>query len=390
MQFHEYLSLRNRTLKFSKRADFRSLARHMKTDEMRSHVLERVEEAIKHERDEVAIGELHNLVLEIAAEQKWVDADRPFYNVWPIAESLANDVRLNLPFSAVEIPFNAMVLRFARGHEPCGLANAIVFWDKEWQTRPSVNVVCFQSGTHDRFVVRYDYDPDELVENWLQDTESKWETSDEWRSNADAGQAAHLRVVALTVRLVVFIGLLANDRDMVTPIVLTKDQAKYESTDDDKIKKWLEDRAARRAGRGFDVGKKLQAERDASPHWRNPHLCLFWTGTGRTKPIIQMRRGAVVQRVSMADVPTGYLGPESDEELVCSETTPRESISKARRFSIFKRDEYRCRLCGKSAGTSVTLHVDHRVPLAKGGSNEDDNLWTLCDQCNLGKSDTVL
>jgi 5-methylcytosine-specific restriction endonuclease McrA len=34
--------------------------------------------------------------------------------------------------------------------------------------------------------------------------------------------------------------------------------------------------------------------------------------------------------------------------------------------------------------------IRSQVPLAKGGSNEDDNLWTLCDHCNLGKSDTVL
>ena len=72
------------------------------------------------------------------------------------------------------------------------------------------------------------------------------------------------------------------------------------------------------------------------------------------------------------------------------EKTPRESVSKSRRFEILKRDGYKCQLCGRSQSDGVTLHVDHRIPLAKGGANEDENLWTLCEDCNLGKSDRDL
>ncbi|MGL4943487.1 MAG: HNH endonuclease [Thermoguttaceae bacterium] len=32
------------------------------------------------------------------------------------------------------------------------------------------------------------------------------------------------------------------------------------------------------------------------------------------------------------------------------------------------------------------MHVDHIVPRSKGGTNDDDNLQTLCQKCNLGKS----
>ena len=182
-----------------------------------------------------------------------------------------------------------------------------------------------------------------------------------------------------------------NGDDLITPIVLAKDRAKYESTDDPDVKLWLENRAATRAGRGFEVGKRLELERETSPHFRNPHLCLFWTGEGRKIPIIQLRSGSVIQRVSMADVPTGYLGPETENELFIDlDKTPRESISKSRRFAILKRDDYRCQLCGQSQADGAKLHVDHRTALANGGSNEDDNLWTLCDTCNLGKSDKSL
>jgi 5-methylcytosine-specific restriction endonuclease McrA len=104
-----------------------------------------------------------------------------------------------------------------------------------------------------------------------------------------------------------------------------------------------------------------------------------------------MRSGALIQKVSIAEVPTGYLGPETDDEnRTFDEKTPRESLSRARRFAVFKRDDYRCRLCGRSQADGIVLHVDHRIPVAKNGSNEDGNLWTLCEDCNLGKSDADL
>lgn len=66
----------------------------------------------------------------------------------------------------------------------------------------------------------------------------------------------------------------------------------------------------------------------------------------------------------------------------------RSSLSPRLRFAIFKRDHYRCQLCGASSLTnkSVELEIDHKVPLAKGGTNHMDNLWVLCRPCNQGKS----
>ena len=64
--------------------------------------------------------------------------------------------------------------------------------------------------------------------------------------------------------------------------------------------------------------------------------------------------------------------------------TKRKSISKKTRFEIFKRDGFICRYCGATPPT-VILHVDHIIAVASGGGNEDDNLVTSCDACNLGK-----
>lgn len=58
-----------------------------------------------------------------------------------------------------------------------------------------------------------------------------------------------------------------------------------------------------------------------------------------------------------------------------------------RRFRILQRDEFQCRYCGRRARDGVRLEVDHIVPRARGGSDNDDNLVTACHECNSGKSD---
>lgn len=60
------------------------------------------------------------------------------------------------------------------------------------------------------------------------------------------------------------------------------------------------------------------------------------------------------------------------------------------RFAVLKRDGYRCQICGRSAQDGIKLEVDHKVARAKGGTDVPANLWTLCFDCNRGKSDENL
>lgn len=59
------------------------------------------------------------------------------------------------------------------------------------------------------------------------------------------------------------------------------------------------------------------------------------------------------------------------------------------RFKVFQRDKFKCCLCGASPAkdSSVELHIDHIIPWSKGGETVIENLQTLCNKCNLGKSD---
>lgn len=64
----------------------------------------------------------------------------------------------------------------------------------------------------------------------------------------------------------------------------------------------------------------------------------------------------------------------------------RKPLLPSLRFQILKRDGYRCQICGSRAVDNAVLHVDHRVPVARGGTNDWANLWTLCRECNAGKA----
>ena len=68
-----------------------------------------------------------------------------------------------------------------------------------------------------------------------------------------------------------------------------------------------------------------------------------------------------------------------------SKRTRRKGISPNTRFEILKRDKYKCQICGKNQKHGVTLHIDHRIAVANGGTNNVENLWVLCSPCNLGK-----
>ena len=78
---------------------------------------------------------------------------------------------------------------------------------------------------------------------------------------------------------------------------------------------------------------------------------------------------------------------QKNQEFQTSKAYQRSLMTDSLRYDIMKRDNFRCVLCGRTAKEGVKLHVDHIVPVAKGGLTVPDNLRTLCDQCNLGKSD---
>jgi hypothetical protein len=344
-------------------------------------------------------------------EASWLKHGRPFYNVYPIAVELCQKTSLNMKWGDIKFPTRNLLLRFAGGSEPLGIKAALLRVPSEQKistrlgfhesrAKPFLSMGTVPLGgivqrTSEPLAWVWAYYPssggirDEMVSDTL-----PLGFSDGFSDTAVAMPETGGRSKEesnFLVRLLAFIGLLARGTDLITPAILSADREEYDATTDEARKKWLEERAARRQGCGFDIGRSMEIERASSPHWRSPHLALFHTGPGRTVPSLKMRSGCVVIPKDMSQVPTGYLGPEKEleqhKELPSVFRTP---IPSKMRFHIFRRDGHRCRLCGMTADDGVTIECDHIIAVANGGKTEIPNLWTLCRPCNSGKSDSDL
>ena len=62
-----------------------------------------------------------------------------------------------------------------------------------------------------------------------------------------------------------------------------------------------------------------------------------------------------------------------------------EDFSPKVREAIFKRDGYKCIVCGRGRAEGVEIHADHKKPKDKGGRATLENGQTLCSRCNFLK-----
>lgn len=60
----------------------------------------------------------------------------------------------------------------------------------------------------------------------------------------------------------------------------------------------------------------------------------------------------------------------------------RKALTKELKEKIKIRDNYTCQLCGKYMPDEVGLHIDHIIPIVKGGKSIPSNLRVLCSKCN--------
>jgi 5-methylcytosine-specific restriction endonuclease McrA len=79
----------------------------------------------------------------------------------------------------------------------------------------------------------------------------------------------------------------------------------------------------------------------------------------------------------------GYISNPDNQrrELNSPERAEWLSIQKRMKRLVFARDGRVCRKCG----ATNRLEIDHIIPIARGGTNEPDNLQVLCRHCNAKK-----
>jgi hypothetical protein len=66
--------------------------------------------------------------------------------------------------------------------------------------------------------------------------------------------------------------------------------------------------------------------------------------------------------------------------------TDEGQISQKLRAEVIRSAHSRCQMCGQTVQDhGITLVVDHKKPRDWGGTNDRENLWAICEECNAGK-----
>lgn len=69
-------------------------------------------------------------------------------------------------------------------------------------------------------------------------------------------------------------------------------------------------------------------------------------------------------------------------------SSKRRNFSINKRVQIYNKNQGRCAICGRFIPFDE-FTVDHIIPLAKGGTNSDNNLQCACKTCNMLKQDIL-
>ena len=102
-------------------------------------------------------------------------------------------------------------------------------------------------------------------------------------------------------------------------------------------------------------------------------------GMTENKYILQL-----VKVIDEIDLDIGWFILWTDTEKV-KKPNKRRLISGTTRQNVLMRDNYTCQICGATVKDGAKLEIDHIIPHSKGGTNDENNLQVLCQQCNREK-----
>jgi hypothetical protein len=242
---------------------------------------------------------------QLNVEREWEQAKKPYYSVWPSIVPMLAKLNLALDSGLIQLPMPALCIRLPKDKNPLSF---------DWKGE-QVQIQCMLMGEiNEGRGLSILMDIGEMVSdgdgfampiytyrNFRRETGLTVEDAlQEIGSNelAEPGVQIPTGVIGDCVRLCCTLCLLEDDPSIIEPDVLSKDRAKFEGSGDQKYI----DKAHRRGKVGWNVGRHIEV----SPHYRRPHMTLVWTGRGRAVPKIVPRRGTIVHREKVENVPSGF------------------------------------------------------------------------------------
>jgi hypothetical protein len=246
-------------------------------------------------------------------ELSWINAKKPYYNIYPVIFPMVKNLNLDVPCNMVQCPLDVLCLKlpelpnnpFVFNGQP---VRTVMFQHQEVAREKGSNqvirgiVISIDCGERERtsgcpiqvfkiFPLREDMTIDQAC-NSLPSHHTLY-----------MGMKVDDEMVNQVVKLCCTVCLIGNDPELVCPDVIAKEREKFEAGDEETKKKIIE-KSIRRGKYGFNLGANLEM----IPHYRRPHLALVWTGKGKTIAKVVMRKGSVVHREKIVEVPSGYKG----------------------------------------------------------------------------------
>lgn len=96
----------------------------------------------------------------------------------------------------------------------------------------------------------------------------------------------------------------------------------------------------------------------------------------------QVQKAWAIEKIGSSSNPRYVFRGERTEALSVS------GVNQTLRAAVLHRARGRCGMCGRSIERDgVRLVVDHKIPRNWDGTDEIENLWAICEECNAGKKD---
>lgn len=209
------------------------------------------------------------------------------------------------PASNLQLPMRAMSLLFPIGKEPLTIRSLLVGTtnDKEngfvigfntnwnWKTKEPA-----PQGSEGH--ISCHYNPDATLEDVVNSCERS-------KAYIEAGcPPEFIELYRTAVRIILAVCLLDKDPDLILPDFNTTEQIIWDAADAERRKELLA-LALARPRSGWTIGAGIEH----CPHIRRGHLFLCPCGAGRRDRKIRWRKGSVVHRSKIVEIPTGYAEP---------------------------------------------------------------------------------
>jgi len=240
-------------------------------------------------------------------EDRWYQAQRPYYSVYPsIIEPLVR-LRLDIDGGAVPaIPLPEFVVRFAKGHElrtGSGRTTGSLLLTEATDEVFGRRLFIFTQFGETKAWLGHPLPDTTVVPVPLRAGITLEAMIEQTAATVPGFAEQQMADVTTLLKLVCSLCLLGDDPEILEPDVKAKDRGKWERTRDPAIV----ERAVRGGKRGWLVGAKIEV----LPHVRRPHMALRWTGPGGATPRIVPVKGSIVHREIVERLPTGRLDAET-------------------------------------------------------------------------------